>query len=387
MLREASSEVHINDHWWIPTRHTLLLAELEASGGDIDVKEVTRLVDQVKAVLPTSVPQTIRDHADVIIAEASLARISHLDVSRSELESLLRDAESLVTRLLPESSQGLPNHLSNSTDQLLPRVLTIKGESKLRWALAVRRQARVRQGLLAQASEALNQALEILETSGGAPGLYSDGAPLSYWRRPWERSWRRVADMAVFVELELRRGYATEGSQPSNAVSQAFRRLRSLNRRLPSFARIRKSAAQQDPGKNSGLRAFQALQRLKQLTYSDAIAQMGGISAEESLSPEDSELLRTLRMERGQADRRLSSLREENRLATAAGAGSTQPNGVATSLPDPGATDREVVEAEEHLNSLDEQVRALELKVEERRRFLTRPLWMPVPNWMPSSPS
>ena len=218
LLREASSEVHINDHWRIPTRHTLLLAELEASGGDIDVKEVTRLVDQVKAVLPTSVPQTIRDHADVIIAEASLARISHLDVSRSELESLLRDAESLVTRLLPESSQGLPNHLSNSTDQLLPRVLTIKGESKLRWALAVRRQARVRQGLLAQASEALNQALEILETSGGAPGLYSDGAPLSYWRRPWERSWRRVADMAVFVELELRRGLCHRG-QPTQQCS------------------------------------------------------------------------------------------------------------------------------------------------------------------------
>ena len=183
----------------------------------------------------------------MVLAEAHLG-LGRRD--RAQEHRHLSLAENLSFQVVEEA-------LSDTGDRLLPRAWAVLGEIHLlyAWAGSARRHLR-------KALDALDK--EPPAATRDSPDLDSRS---KYWRRPWSRNWRHVAELALLAEL---------------------------------------MADEQDAES-----AFTQLQRYRTLTHTGAIAELAGFTPELSLSADHLKQLEELRRDIGQLKARTSSLREE----------------------------------------------------------------------------
>ena len=314
-------------------RCLLLLTDIETQRGNVgNVDPFLAALESDYSPFPRFLEQH-RSHISVILAEARLAKIRNQVESDEEAKSLLQEVSKLLAPLI--TSEDPRESLAGSSDYLLPRALSASGEVALRmgdYPLAARR---------------FGHALGCLGAAVDAGRLYQDGLISPYWRRPWDRAWRGVAEMALCAELELRQ------------------------RELGRDREVDQFRAE---------RAFRHLQMLKQLTQSDAIAGLAGFRPELAITREEFAELTRLRANREQTTRQLASrsARLQQIEARLDELSNDAPAKVKL-LEEFRALIAEFEHKKSELSDIDGKVRAVEVWVKSSRGFLTRPGWMLTP--------
>ena len=280
-------------------RMSLLLAEKETEKGD-----PANALQRIQSVSHVEDPR-FSIHARVVEAEARLALgrsdskqgNEHLDTAYQILNQLVEDG------------------ILDTPERIVSRALAALGELQLVW------------GNDAVARSYLREALSALDEDPSITWISPDTAPQKYWRRPWSRNWRRVAELALIAELVA-----------------------------------------DEPDMSS---AFAQLQRYRTLTHKGTIAELAGFTSEWSLSAGHWEALGELRNNRDQMQDQIKSLRAEaTRVGEAIGSSSTPTPGPVNLWRRKEEIDEQLAVKKSALQRAEEDVRRIEQEAYETRGHL-----------------
>ena len=259
-------------------------------------------------------------HAEVIVAEALLA--IGRDDPAGQRDHLNRAKE--ILKVLCE--RAFPDTL----DRIRPRVLAAMGEVEFlrKGPLSARRWFR-------EAMDALDRSVPASMDGSGflVPGnTYSDVVSRSYWRRPWNRNWTRVAELGLIVEL---------------------------------------LSMQDPPTKLEIESAFDQLQRYRVISHARTIAELAGFAPEMSLGASRHKRLEQLRSQAGQEEAGFNSLREEYwRINESLESGAAGPSEQIRLIQRIQEITEQFEESGEDLLSARQEIRQIEREAETTRGYL-----------------